>query len=164
MRRVGLVVLVLVLMGVSGVLGGWLNRGTSDDELDRTNRTRTSVGSAPHFELTPKQVGQALLVENFAGDVVYDLTAATPDTNVRIEHGFGDVTVIAPEDVGVRLYGRNDGLGKWSLSGFRQVGAYLVNDAFEEGGDNAEVLLLRGTGSVRVLTARPHMNAEQTAR
>lgn len=152
MKRFVLIVAVLVLMGVSGVLGGWLNRGMSPDEVDRESRERLSLGRADHFELAPEQASEPLLVEKFAGDVVYDLTAATSETNVRIEHGFGDVTVIAPEGVGVRLYGRNDGIGQWTLSGFRPFGEYLVSDRFVEGDGNAEILLFRGTGSVRLLT------------
>jgi len=153
MKRMATIGLVLVLMGVSGVVGGWLNRGMSPDELDRAGRTRVTVGSAERFELLPTQAGEPLLVEDFFGDVIYDLTAATGATNVRIEHGFGDVTVIAPVGVGVRLYGRNDGVGDWELSGFRPEGAYLVNDMFDGDGENAEVLLFRGVGSVKVIAA-----------
>lgn len=152
MKRVVALAVVLVLMGVSGVVGGWLNRGMSPDELDRASRKRVSLGSE-RFQLSAEEAGEPLLVDKFSGDVVYNLTAATEDTNVRIEHGFGDVTVIAPEGVGVRLYGRNDGIGQWTLSGFRPLGAYLVNDVFDEDGDNAEVLLFRGAGSVRLMTA-----------
>lgn len=152
MKRVVLITVILVLMGASGVLGGWLNRGISPDELDRQSRERVSL-EADRFELTAEQAGEPLLVDKFSGDVVYDLTAATADTNIRIEHGFGDVTVIAPKGVGVRLYGRNDGIGQWTLSGFRPLGDYLVNDVYDEDGENAEVLLFRGAGSVRLVAA-----------
>lgn len=152
MKRVAAVAVVVVLMGASGVLGGWLNRGVSPDELDRESRKRVSLGSG-RFELSAEQAGEPLLVDKFAGDVVYDLTSATADTNVRIEHGFGDVTVIAPEGVAVRLFGRNDGIGQWTLSGFRPVGDYLVNDVFDDDGEYAEVLLFRGVGSVRLVAA-----------
>jgi len=151
MKRVAVVATVLVLMGVSGVVGGWLNRGVSPDELDRASRKHVSI-DAERFELAAEQAEEPLLLENFSGDVVYDLRAATQDTNVRIEHGFGDVTVIAPKEVGVRLYGRDDGIGQWRLSGFRPLGKYLVNDVFDGAGKNAEVLLFRGVGSVRLIT------------
>ena len=152
MKRLVLIVCVVVLMGTSGVLAGWLNRDMSPDELDRESRERISLGRAERFELSPEQASEPLLVMKLAGDSVYDLRAATSETNVRIEHGFGDVTVIAPEGIGVRLYGRNDGIGQWTLSGFRPLGEYLVSDRYVEGEGNAEILLFRGTGSVRLQT------------
>lgn len=153
MKRAGVVVAVLVLLAVTGVLGGWRNRGTSPDEVDRASRHRVPLGSAQRFELAEDHADDPLLVEKFAGDVVYDLRAATPETNVRIEHLFGDVTVIAPKGVSVRLMGRYDGLGQWTLSGFRPLGEHLVNDVYQARGDSAEVRLYRGWGSVRLIAA-----------
>lgn len=146
-----LVLGVAVLVGASGVLGGYLNRGASPDQLDRARRTRIDLGWK-HRLVLDEPTSKPLLLEKFAGDAVYDLRAARGGANIRIEHGFGDVTLILPAGAGVRVFGRHDGVGRWDTPGFRIEGDYLVNGSYGEADRSLDILLFRGVGNVSVMT------------
>ena len=84
-----------------------------------------------------------------AGDLELDLTGPrTRDLGARISAGVGRVEVTLPQDVGVRVSGRQDGLGDWSYDGFTVDGAYLVNDAYGTTPYSIELDIQRGIGEV----------------
>lgn len=151
-RRALLVLAVLALVGVSGVIGGYLNYRPSPDEVDRAQRARIDVGWS-HRYVHEGSSGKPVLLEKFFGDAVYDLRAVSEDADIRIEHGFGDVTIIAPVGVGVRIFGRHDGIGEWETPGYRVDGEYLVNDSYGESDVTIDMLLFRGLGRVHVIEA-----------
>jgi len=62
--------------------------------------------------------------------------------------GAGRVEVRLPSDIGVRVAGREEGVGDWSYDGFSVDGAYLVNDAYGTSDKTIELNIQRGLGEV----------------
>jgi hypothetical protein len=92
-----------------------------------------------------------LRVDMGAGDVTVDLSGPREsDLDARITAGVGSVEVRLPSNVGVRVSGRQDGLGDWSYDGFTVDGEYLVNDAYGETDTSIELDVQRGIGEVRL--------------
>lgn len=86
-----------------------------------------------------------------AGDVTVDLSGPhTSNLDAKITAGAGEVTIKLPTDVGVRVSGRNEGVGEWSYNGFRVQGDYLVNDAYGTSDTTIELDVQRGIGRVEL--------------
>lgn len=86
-----------------------------------------------------------------AGETTIDLTGPrTRDLPVSIQAGIGSLRLVVPSDVGVRISGRNDGLGTFDANGFMADGNSWVNDAWSESGPKIDIDLQRGIGEVTV--------------
>lgn len=86
-----------------------------------------------------------------AGETTIDLTGPrTRDLPVSIQAGIGELRLVVPSDVGVRISGRNDGLGTFDADGFMADGNSWVNDAWSESGPKIDIDLQRGIGEVTV--------------
>jgi hypothetical protein len=86
------------------------------------------------------------------GRATLDLTGPrTHDLNGRIECGMGDMHLIVPEGVGVRLTGINEGLGNVKAPDFRQSGDALVNSAWEHDGPKIDLDVTHGLGDLDVV-------------
>lgn len=91
-------------------------------------------------------------VLNGVGETTLDLTGVrTSDVDVKIEAGVGRLTIKLPKDVGVRVTGREDGIGDASADGFAIDGNAWINGAYGEPGPKIEVDLQRGVGEVNLL-------------
>jgi hypothetical protein len=72
------------------------------------------------------------------------------DLNAEIEGGVGELTVILPREVGVRI--NNSGsLRKIRTREFRKVGKYYINEAY---GQSSATLYINFTGGIGVLNLR----------
>ena len=88
------------------------------------------------------------------GDTTIDLSGPrTADLGARIEAGVGKLTVRVPKSVGVRVTGRQDGLGKFSANGFTAQGDTWVNEAYRGPGPKIDIDLVRGVGDVMLVMA-----------
>ena len=68
--------------------------------------------------------------------------------DAAVTAGAGRVEVRLPSDIGVRVSGREDGVGDWSYDGFTVDGDYLVNDAYGTSDTTIELDVQRGIGDV----------------
>jgi hypothetical protein len=94
----------------------------------------------------------ALNVLTGVGDTTIDLSGPrTADLSGRIEAGVGKLTVRLPKTVGVRVNGREDGVGQFSADGFTAQGNYWVNAAYGGAGPKIEIDLIRGVGDVTLV-------------
>lgn len=88
------------------------------------------------------------------GSTTIDLTGPrTHDVNARIESGVGELTIRVPKDVGVRVRGRQNGVGDFNADGFIAQGDTWVNAAYAGSGPKIEIDLVRGVGSVTLVAA-----------
>ncbi|MDO8964447.1 MAG: toast rack family protein [Coriobacteriia bacterium] len=86
------------------------------------------------------------------GETTVDLSGPrNGDLAARIEAGVGSLKVRLPKDVGVRVNGRQDGLGDYTADGFRADGNSWVNDAWGGPGPKIEIDLIRGVGDVTLV-------------
>jgi hypothetical protein len=94
----------------------------------------------------------ALSVLTGVGDTTIDLSGSrTTDLSARIEAGVGKLTVRLPKSVGVRVNGREDGVGRFSADGFTSQGNAWVNAAYSGTGPKIEIDLIRGVGDVTII-------------
>ncbi|HEX9094375.1 MAG TPA: toast rack family protein [Coriobacteriia bacterium] len=86
------------------------------------------------------------------GETTLDLSGPrTAGMDVDIEAGVGSVTVKVPRGVGVRIAGREDGVGHTSADGFIAQGGAWVNESYAGPGPKIEIDLQRGVGDVTLL-------------
>jgi hypothetical protein len=86
------------------------------------------------------------------GDTTLDLSGARANgMTAKIEAGIGKLTLKLPRSVGVRVSGREDGLGDTSADGFVAQGNSWVNDAYAGPGPKIEIDLSRGIGELTLL-------------
>ncbi len=89
-----------------------------------------------------------------AGDATIDLSGDwAEDMDADIMAGVGELTLIVPEDVGVRVWGQNEGVGDYTVEGLERDGDYYVNDAYGDSDVTLDIRLQRGVGDVEVRTA-----------
>jgi len=85
------------------------------------------------------------------GKTTIDLSGPrTSDITGRIEGGVGDLELILPKGVGVRLTGGDDGIGKRETPGFSRAGDALVNAEWDSAGPMIDLRLTQGVGEVTV--------------
>lgn len=84
------------------------------------------------------------------GETTLDLSGARMgDVTARIEAGVGKLTVRLPKGMGVRVVGREDGVGHFRADGFVARGNTWENPAYASGaGPRMEITLVRGLGDV----------------
>jgi hypothetical protein len=86
------------------------------------------------------------------GDTTVDLSGArSSDLGARVEAGVGSLTLRVPRSVGVRVTGRQDGVGHFSADGFTARGDSWVNDAYSGSGPKIEIDLVRGVGDITLV-------------
>lgn len=98
---------------------------------------------------------RSLRLEVGAGESTVDLSGAWDhDVEADIQAGVGALKLVVPRDVGVRIWGRDEGLGDYVVdSAFHREGEYYVNDAWDTADVRMDLKLQRGLGEVRVQTA-----------
>jgi hypothetical protein len=72
------------------------------------------------------------------------------DIKGTIEAGVGEVHIVVPRSVGVRLVGGTEGVGELSAPGFTDSSGGLVNSAWGQPGPKIELDLSRGVGEITV--------------
>lgn len=88
-------------------------------------------------------------VSTGVGETTIDLSGPrTSDLGARVEAGVGTLTMRLPRNVGVRVSGREKGVGKFSADGFTSQGDTWVNSAYAGSGPKIEIDLTRGVGDV----------------
>jgi hypothetical protein len=86
-----------------------------------------------------------------AGESTVDLTGPrTHNVTGEIQAGVGQVTIILPTDVGVKVTGRKEGIGTFSADGFKVQGDSYVNDAYGKTPTSIELNVARGVGEVKL--------------
>jgi len=86
------------------------------------------------------------------GDTTIDLSGPrATDLPARIEAGVGKLVVRLPRSVGVKVDGREDGVGDFSADGFISQGNAWVNEAYSGPGPKIEIDLVRGVGDVTLV-------------
>lgn len=86
------------------------------------------------------------------GDTSIDLSdARTTDLRARIESGVGTLTLRLPRGIGVRVDGREEGVGTFRADGFVSQGNSWVNEAYGAPGPKIEIDLIRGVGDVTLV-------------
>ncbi len=86
-----------------------------------------------------------------AGETTVDLTGPrTKDVEGDIQAGVGQLTIILPEDVGVKVTGRNEGIGSFEAEGFKVQGDAYVNDVYGTTPATIELNVMRGVGEVKL--------------
>ncbi len=86
------------------------------------------------------------------GETVLDLSGPRTDgVSAKIDSGVGDLTIRLPKGVGVKVDGRQDGLGDMTADGFIAQGDAWVNEAYAGSGPKIEIDLTRGVGNVTLV-------------
>ena len=75
----------------------------------------------------------------------------TTDLAGRIQAGVGNIVVRLPKNVGVRVSGRQDGVGSFNAEGFTAQGDYWVNDAYSGPGPRIDIQFERGVGAATLV-------------
>lgn len=86
------------------------------------------------------------------GETTIDLSGPrTRDLTGRIEAGVGSITVHLPKTIGVRVTGRQDGVGDFTADGFKAEGNSWVNDAYSGPGPKIDIDFVRGVGDAKLV-------------
>jgi hypothetical protein len=86
------------------------------------------------------------------GETTIDLSGPrTTDLTGRIEAGVGTIVVRLPKNVGVRVTGRQDGVGRFNADGFKAEGDSWVNDAYTGPGPKIDIEFVRGVGDATLV-------------
>ena len=93
---------------------------------------------------------ERLDVKMGVGDATIDLSGASKSLNADINAGVGELVLRVPRSVGVRVTGRQDGLGDYEADGMRIEGDAYVNDAYGTSPVTLDIALRRGVGDVTV--------------
>jgi len=92
-----------------------------------------------------------LTVNLGAGESLIDLTGPrTGDIVADITAGVGELRIVVPKDVGVRVSGGSDGIGSLVAGGFSDENGDLVNDAYGTSDATIEIRIQRGIGEVTI--------------
>jgi len=83
-----------------------------------------------------------------AGRVTIDLAGVDYDLNADINAGVGELELRVPADIGVRVSGRNAGLGDFKADGFTGDGDSWINPAWDGSETQLDIDLNRGVGTV----------------
>ena len=94
-----------------------------------------------------------LVVTTGVGETVLDVSGPRAnDLSADVTCGIGQVTIKVPSSVGVRITGREGGIGNLSAVGFTLSGDELTNAAWTTSATKIEITLQRGIGDVRIET------------
>ena len=85
------------------------------------------------------------------GDSTIDLSGKrASDVAVDLHSGVGKLVVKVPRSMGVRVTGRQDGVGSFSADGFIAQGDTWVTQAYSGSGPKMEISIQRGVGDIRL--------------
>lgn len=124
------------------------------DDPNRHEMRRLTV-DAGAGELHVSGIGHAgperVRVQGGAGDVRLDFTGAWRDSSeVDVTAGVGQVTLLLPSDVGVRVE-RDGGLTVIEARDFQRLGDAFVNDAFGEAAIELRIRIVAGVGNIELI-------------
>ena len=86
------------------------------------------------------------------GETSIDLSGPrATDLKARVETGVGQTIIRVPRSIGVKVNGREDGLGHVDADGFTIQGNSWVNDAWYADGPKLEIDLVRGIGNLSLV-------------
>ena len=137
----------------------FIEMGTGRLEVDAANsgaleefRLKAGAGDIK-VGLASGSALRELTVETGAGNIEIDLGGNEweEDIDVKIDTGVGDLTVIVPSDISVRV-NVDTGVGDLKANGFVVDGDTYVNTAFGMGGPRIEVDISHGFGNVILRT------------
>lgn len=88
------------------------------------------------------------------GETTFDLSGARPhDVSVDLQGGIGQLTLILPNDMAVRVVAEK-GIGEINTESFRSIGSDTwVNELDGKGGPTMTIRVTQGIGEVRIETA-----------
>ena len=96
----------------------------------------------------------SLEVVSGVGKATVDLSGTrTHDVSGRVEAGVGELDIIVPSAVGVKLVGGTEGIGELKAAGFTQTDGGVVNAAWNQPGPKIVLALNRGVGEIHVTSA-----------
>jgi N-terminal domain of toast_rack, DUF2154 len=96
----------------------------------------------------------ALKVVSGVGQTRLDLSGPRMhDVTGTIDSGVGEIDIVVPSGVGVRLAGGAVGVGELSAPGFTGTPEGLVNSAWGSPGPKIQLALSRGVGTIKVTSA-----------
>lgn len=96
---------------------------------------------------------RTLRVAQGAGDTTIDLSGEWRDSmSADITAGVGALKIKVPEDVGVRVTGKREGVGDFRAEGLTADGDTYVNDAYDTSDVKLEINVVRGVGEVVIET------------
>lgn len=103
------------------------------------------------LDLTRLQI-QRVHVDVGAGELRLKLGRPTQgsDLKVSVDAGIGEIRIIVPDDVGVRVWA-DTGIGEVSARGFDQVGAELRNSRYDSSDTVIDISVDLGIGEVRIV-------------
>lgn len=97
---------------------------------------------------------EQLEVDMGAGEFTIDLSGDwTADMEADIQAGVGELTLIVPEGVGVRVDSSEEGVGDTKVQGLESRNGYYVNDAYGTSPVTLEIRIRQGVGEIRIETA-----------
>ena len=120
---------------------------------DVPSRLRFELG-AGQSEIDLRGVDvRRLSVTTGVGETALDLSGArTHDLLATVKCGIGEVTIRVPASAGVRVTGRQEGIGNLTADGFTLSGEQLTNAAWATSPTKIEISLQRGIGDVNIET------------
>ena len=94
-----------------------------------------------------------LVVTTGLGETTLDVSGPrTNDLETFVKCGIGQVTIRVPSDIGVRVSGRQGGIGDLTADGFTMSGNELTNAAWPTSQTKIEIEVQRGIGDVQIET------------
>lgn len=138
------------------LVGSILNEWKVALPADVPMELRVGMGAGEsRLDLRGTQVRSVTLALG-AGESSVDLSGEWDhDVDADITAGVGELRLRVPADVGVRIWGRNEGIGDYRVDDeFRRDGDYYVNDAWANADVRMDIRIQRGVGEISVESVR----------
>jgi len=123
--------------------------GTIDLSQAKLNRLEVEAGAGEFkFNLANTSVAD-LKVSAGVGSLILNLTGnRTRNLKAEISGGIGDLTLVLPSKVGVRV--KVSGLGGVESTSLRKQNGYYVNDAYGKSAQSLDITVSAGLGSIKM--------------
>jgi len=123
--------------------------GTIDLSQAKLNRLEVEAGAGEFkFNLANTSVAD-LKVSAGVGALILNLTGnRTRNLHAEISGGIGDLTLVLPRNVGVRV--KVSGLGGVESASLRKQNGYYVNDAYGKSAQSLDITVSAGLGSIKM--------------
>lgn len=138
------------------LVGSMLNEWDVALPADVPMGLRVGMGAGEsRLDLRGTQV-RSLTLTLGAGESSVDLSGQWDhDVEADITAGVGELSLRVPVDVGVRIWGRNEGIGEYRVDReFRRDGDFYVNDAWADADVRMDIKIQRGVGEISVESVR----------
>lgn len=138
------------------LVGTMLNEWVVALPADVPMGLRVGMGAGEsRLDLRGTQV-RSLTLSLGAGESSVDLSGDWDhDVEADITAGVGELSLRVPADVGVRIWGRNEGIGEYRVDDeFRRDGDYYVNRAWDDAEVRMDIKIQRGVGEISVESVR----------